>query len=121
MESEARTIGTISDMILSNLLKDEKEIVMNLDIISSKYSEAHALLDQCFFAIKDRLINSIEKEKIKHETVIIELNFLKTLYTPNAEALAEFKEVDGLQQILYQHCILSTLNKQRKFFGNVYE
>jgi hypothetical protein len=106
-------------MILSNLLKDEKEMLMSLEIISSKYSEAHALLDQCFFAIKDRLITSFQEQKVKHETVILELNFLRDLYTPNTAAMAEFEDADGLQQLLYQHSKLWTLSKQKKFTGNV--
>jgi hypothetical protein len=66
-------------------------------------------------------MDSLEQLKARHETVALELNFLKELYDVRVPILSQdFDGVDDAQKLLYHHSLLSTICSQKKFEGNIW-
>jgi hypothetical protein len=58
---------------------------------------------------------------MKHETVSLELNFLKDIYDVQMPLLnLDFAKLDQGQIMIYHHSLLYTLSTQKKFEGNVW-
>ena len=79
-EKEVKTISSLSESILNNLSIEEAEMHKALNTLSIRYNQAHQLLDQSFLRSKELLISSMKNLTVKHETVALELNFLKDVY-----------------------------------------
>ncbi len=53
----------------------------NLNLLSVCHSEAEQLLNDYIFMAKQKLIRMMEQIRLRHETVALELNFLKDIYS----------------------------------------
>ncbi len=77
---EITVIDNIKEVVLNNLDAEVAELHRSLEQLTIRYAEAHQLLEESFFKAKNKLLNGIEQVKIRHETVALELNFLRELY-----------------------------------------
>ena len=121
VQKEVTTIGSISQSILNNLSLEEAELHKTLNSLSLKYTQAHQLLDQNFTRSKETLISTMKNLTVKHQTVALELNFLKEVYSQCAPKQWNSIAIDSpkIQDILYQHSVLRTITSQQKFQGNL--
>jgi len=80
IQKEVQLLGSIKDIVLNNLDGEIVDLHSTLQALTLKYAEGHQLLEDSFFKIKNRLLDTLEHIKARHETVALELNFLKELY-----------------------------------------
>lgn len=63
----------------------------------------------------------MEQLRAQHETVALELNFLRDVYDVKAPLMAlDYLKIDEEQALIYHHALLHTLAGQKKFEGNVW-
>ena len=64
------------------------------------------------------MILAMKDLTVKHETVALELNFLKDVYS--SCAIDEWNiESSNLQELQYRHSILKAITDQQRFEGNL--
>lgn len=86
-----------------------------------RYAEAHRLLEESFLQAKARLIATLEQLRAQHQTVALELNFLRDVYDVKGPLTTlDYTKVDEEQVLIYHHALLHTLAAQKKFEGNVW-
>ena len=77
------------------------------------------MLDGWFEGIKVQLIEGLRGIKIRHEMVALELDLLKDVYVAHIGTQMHTHMNANLQQLLYRHVVLRTINQQNKFENSI--